>query len=105
MEKRTIISSYISLIGFVVLIVLRIILAFKIYNFYGFNMRQVYGFVSLGIYIPILMITTIATCFVIFKYFINKFKKPLKHLYFVIPSIVYILICIFVFFQTLCNHL
>ncbi len=94
MEKNIIKSSYISLIGFFIIVITRLILANKIWSFYNLNMRKVYAIVVYLIYVPTVGIITISTAFVIYYYFKIKFKMPIRYFYFVIPSMIYIFIFI-----------
>lgn len=98
MNKKTIILAYISIIGFLLIIILRIILTNKIWNFYNFNMKKIYGLITISIYFPILIISSLASLLVIYFYYKNKFKGSLKYLYLVIPSFIYILVCILALF-------
>lgn len=98
MEKNMVKATYISIIGFVIIIILRIILTHKILFLYNFDMKKVYGLLGLVIYIPILLLTSFATIFVIYYYYKNRLKAPLKYLYLIAPSFIYMIICILALF-------
>jgi len=94
MKKNIIRASYISLIGFFIIVIIRLILANKIWSFYNFNMRKVYALIVYLIYVPTVGIITISTAFVIYYYFKLKIKISLKYFCFVIPSLIYMFIFI-----------
>lgn len=98
MKKNMIKAAYISIIGFVVIVILRIILSHKFLVFYEFDMRKVYGFLGLVIYIPILLLTSLATIFVMYYYYKHRFKDSLKYLYLIVPSFIYMIICVLALF-------
>ena len=98
MEKNIVKMSYLSIIGFICIIVLRLILNFKILNVQNFKMRKIYAFITYGIYLPFLLITSLATILVLYFYFTKKNKAPLKYLILILPSLIYMIICVFALF-------
>lgn len=91
-------AAYISIIGFVIIVILRIILTHKTLSFYEFDMRKIYGLLTLVIYIPIVLLTSLATIFVMYYYFKNRFKDSLKYFYLIVPSFIYMIICVLALF-------
>ena len=94
MDKNIIKLSYISIIGFILILILRFILAHKILHFYDFNMRRFYGLLGTIVYFPLVGITALVTAFVFYYYIKNKFKAPLVYFFITLPAITYILIFI-----------
>lgn len=80
--------------GFIILLILRLILTNKILEFYNFDMRKIYVLITYLLFFPILIVTFFVTALVVLYYAKNKFKRPLLYFLLVSPSLVYLLVCI-----------
>ncbi len=100
MDKDIIKSSYVSLIGFILIIIIRVILTHKIYQFYNFNMRKIYALITYLLYLPLVGVILLCTTFIFYYYFKNKFRSSLLYLFLTIPSLIYLFIFILSLFNT-----
>jgi hypothetical protein len=95
MEKKIIIRlSNLSVVGFILIVLFRLFINYKTDSIYEYNTLRLQTFIATSVYIPIFIITSVAALFVVYYYCKNKFRIPLKHFYLVIPSLIYLVICI-----------
>lgn len=94
MEKKINRLANVSLLGFILITLSRIIIVNKAYSVFGYATRKWYFFFTDFFYLPIVIITSAATLFVLYYYCLHRFRIPLKHFYLIIPGLIYIVICI-----------
>lgn len=97
MENKILRKSYISFIILIVLLTLEIIVINNKVNSYGTNVRGIKVLISYFLHLPLFIINLILSVKVFLFYYKNKFQKPLKAFYFVMPSIIFYIFCIIYF--------
>ncbi|KIA99612.1 hypothetical protein OA93_05560 [Flavobacterium sp. KMS] len=94
MKNKTLRTSYISFTILIILLILEIIMIDNRINSYGTYIRGSKVILSYFFHLPLFIINLILAIKVLQFYLKNKFKKPLKAFYFVIPSFIFYICCI-----------
>jgi formate hydrogenlyase subunit 3/multisubunit Na+/H+ antiporter MnhD subunit len=91
MTNRTKKFSYYALIGFVILILINVLLAFVPEDTTG-TLRKVLGIINWLIFIPVFIVTLFFSVWVLVDYMRNNFKPPIKYFLQILPFLIYFII-------------
>jgi hypothetical protein len=97
MKDKVLRTSYISFSILLVLLILEITIMNSKINSYSTKVRGIKVILSYFVHLPLFIINLILTIKVFMFYYKNKFKKPLKAFYFIIPSVIFYIFCIVYF--------
>jgi hypothetical protein len=97
MKNKISLISYTSFIIFIILLILEIFITENKINSYGTNVRSIKVILSYFVHLPLFILNLILSIKVFIFYYKHNFKKPLKALFFVLPSIIFY-ICWIIYF-------
>lgn len=90
MEKRIKILAYTSVVTFLLILILRMVLKHKSFDFYNLDMRKVYVVLTYFIFLPLVAISELSATIVLIHFIRLRFKRPLFYLFLIIPSLIYL---------------
>lgn len=97
MKNKILRASYISFTILIFLLALEIIITNNKINSFGTFIRGAKVVLSYFFHLPLYIINLILVIKILLFYFKNKFRKPLKAFYFIIPSVIFYICCIIYF--------